>query len=387
MTDEKDKEKDPKLDEKKDALVPAQFGDPQIFVKLTPDGRLLALKAKVVLREELGHMYEVHGKMSITSNGYHFLNQFAGISLVSPHQIMLPDGVAVPNPYPVPDEKTGYTRAVWVRRIAYGLSPMANLVLVDRSLFFDLKAYLLEDMVKKVNKFDGLGKFMKQEDVAAHEVQTQKKGWFLPVEAEIGIWVDLSHKEVLQAIETHTQRMRFAERIATSICERNCLRAHPAIARSQVLTQGSKGARYAETIVFGFRHDLDRKQMTQLATSVAEGDEERYKAEARTLGMTVETHEGVDHARPEDLVEAEVVEPNGEDVTVREPAHVQEEPAADRQEALELVRQGRQALSDEPAFFKMMKNAGITTTLAEAPLGQLKDLAKGLSSEVDRRVK
>src|SRR3989304_1516092 len=67
--------------EPKDGLVPAPLGESEVYAKVTADGRLVAIRARIVLREDLDHLYEVEGKVAISSLGYPALNRYAGLSL------------------------------------------------------------------------------------------------------------------------------------------------------------------------------------------------------------------------------------------------------------------------------------------------------------------
>lgn len=387
----------PQVTKEETSLKQVELGDPEIFVKLTPEGKLIAAKTKIRLREELGHLYEVKGKVQISSLGFHAMNAYASVSLVGPRQILMPDGKSVVNPYLERDEKTGHIKVVWVRRVAFGLSPIGTLCVVDRTLCYDLRTQLLEEVVKKVSKNPQYGSFMKEESVAAHEAQSGKKGWFLLVEPPVGVWVDLSQKEIMEVLETHTQRLRFAERIATTICERNALRSHPAIGKTQVSPIGDKasGKRYAEVYVIGFRHDLDRKRMESLAMSIASDEVDQVRAQAEAItGAPVDRDVKEDVAVGEEIAHEETAAVNGEVVEAQEvpPPEPTEAPAVDvgkeathRQKLLAQIKQARAALGDEPGFFKIMKQLGITTSISESPDELLDRLNKAVSQEVDRR--
>lgn len=386
-------------EEKKDGRKPdwaaVQIGDPQVFAKLTPDGRLACIKVAVTLREQVGELYEVKGKVSVTSQGYYALNRYAGISLVGPKMLQTPEGER-PNPWIELDPATGYLRAVWVRRVAFGLGPAASLAIVDRTLHFEPKAYLLQDLTKKAMDQPAVGKILVRERVGEHEAEAKVKGWFLPIEGPVGLWVNLGHPEVIQAFETHTQRLRFAERHATSICERNALRAHPAIAKTQVEAQGNKPNRWTVVTVFGFRHDLDRKQVERLAVLVADDHGDKLQEEAKALGLGEPQREAAQEKAGEEDLGAAVPE-NGEGAPAEAEARADASPAPappqptgetgdSRDAALADVRLGRKALGDEKAFRELMAKAGITAPLGEATAGQLKALGKLISSEVDRRL-
>src|SRR3989304_3098574 len=166
-------------------LLPAPLGDPQVYAKLSPDGKLVVVKATLCLKEELGHLYEVKGKVGISSVGYHELNRYAAVSLVGPVTLSTPEGER-PNPWLEMDEKTGYVKAVRVRRVAFGLSPIGSLAVIDRSFRYDLRTYLVEEAVKAAVKTPSMGTFMLADQVAEYEQTEKKRGWFVRLGAPAG---------------------------------------------------------------------------------------------------------------------------------------------------------------------------------------------------------
>ncbi len=369
----------------------APLGEPQVYAKVTAEGRLIAIKVSVSLREELGHLYEVRGKMSISNLGYHELNKYAGVSLVGPLRLITPEGEK-PNPWMEFDSATGFIKSVWVRRVAFGFSPVGNLSVIDRSVHFDLRTYLIEELAKQASRTPAMGGFVIADQLGDHEKAKGKKGWYIPLVQPMGLWLDTAHPEVVTALETYTQRIKFAERIATSIAERNALRAHPAIAKSQVEASGPKPRRWTTLTVFGFRHDLDRRQVDRLSLAVADDDMDRLKAEAAALDIRAVEHdvktvkpdeEDVGGTEPENGDEAEI--PEEETVSAPARSTVPEEIGGERQQALADLRLARAALADEKAFFGMAEKQGIKTTLAEAPIERLKGLLSAVSREVDKK--
>ena len=100
----------------------ALLGDGAVFVKRTESGLVKAVKAQVRLDERKGHLAEIQGKVMITGAGYNEMNKVAGVSVVTPEKITLPDGSMVVNPYPIIDLISGSISKVWVKKMAIGLS-------------------------------------------------------------------------------------------------------------------------------------------------------------------------------------------------------------------------------------------------------------------------
>jgi len=233
---------------------------------------------------------------------------------------------------------------------------------------------------------------MLADQVAEYEQTEKKRGWFVLLEPPVGLWLNLAHAEVRGLLETHTQRLRFAERTATSICERNALRAHPAIAKSQVEAHGAKPRRWTNITVYGFRHDLDRKQLERLTLSVADGEMDRMKAEAAALGIRdveVDTKDVTPDDAHDDGTDVEDGEgaPAGEETTTTAvPGPIPEEIGGERQKVLADLKLARQAFADDRGFFKAVAEAGIKGMLSDAPLDALKGLLKVMSRTVDQRM-
>ncbi len=391
----------------KNALTPVELGDPRVFAKYSPDGkRLIAIKAQLPLSEALGELYEVKGKVAITAAGYHTCNRYAAISLVGPLTLGVADEqgrlVERPNPWMEREPKTGFVREVWVRRVAFGLAPTGSLAIVDRTIHFNIRAYLLQALVAKMKENPSCARWMPEDErdewqkhinaKRKAENKTEGRDWFLLMEPPVGLWVDLSHNEILECLNEHTQRLRFAERHAVSICERKALQGHPAIARTLVNATGPAKQRRAVVTVYGFRHDMDRKAVERLAFAIAEGHEEKIHSEAAALGMgTVERTARTEEAEPEDV---QAAEPEGDETgtpkevaeTAAAPAQVVEidQHAAERDKLLADIKIARSALRNEPEFTRLTKEAGITGMLSHSSVEALRMLLKKISRAVDQ---
>ena len=117
----------------------ALLGDGAVFVKRTESGLVKAVKAQIRLEEKKGHLAEIQGKVMITGAGYYELNKVAGISIITPNMLTLPDGNKVVNPYPMIDPASGSISKVWVKKMAIGLSPIGNLVITTSTLLYDIQ--------------------------------------------------------------------------------------------------------------------------------------------------------------------------------------------------------------------------------------------------------
>jgi hypothetical protein len=247
----------------------ATLGDGAVFVKRTETGLVKAVKAQVRLDERKGHLAEIQGKVMITGAGYNEMNKVAGVSVITPEKLTLPDGSVVVNPYPIIEPVSGSISKVWVKKMAIGLSPIGNLVITTSTLLYDIQMYFIQDLVKKIKYSAAAGRLCMESMLTD---QDRQKGIFCRIEGELGVWADFSNKDVLTCIETFVQNKLFAERKAQTIAERNAMKKHPALATTLVIPTGPEKARTAVVNVVGFSHDFSQQELLDIAQKAADGE-------------------------------------------------------------------------------------------------------------------
>lgn len=369
-----------KQDPKKD-LIQVALGDPKVFAKIGPDGRLLALRADVTLQERLGHLYSVGGKTSITAAGYTKLNSIAALNVIT----------ATGTPKFNCDQKTGRLKSVEVRKMAIGFSPSGSLVAIDSSLVLDLDAYRLLELANLSKWKPAAVKFLLME-----QIEELKKagtlGWVVPYEDPVMLWCDIKHEDVRDALIADAQRRKFAERIASTICWRNAMKNHPAIAVSSVLTTGLDKYRVAVVRIYGFRHDLDQKGMERLASGIVENKldivrEQLKTVPGATMEVKVERHEsvaGTEEVEVETGAVTEEEEPAGTAGPGETEVSVTSESQEERERLQSELQIAAEALNDQKVLATLMVNAGVTDPRV-ATIAQLQDLNTAISKEVDKR--
>lgn len=357
---------------------PAQLGDPKVFAKIGRDGRLIAIRADITLEERLGHLYSIQGKTSITASGYARINSVTALNVITPEAPKL-----------LTDEKTGRLKAVEVRKMCIGFSPSGSLLVTDSTLHFDLDAYRLHELANLMKKKPGAVEFILAEDAAQRKIDG-KKGWVVPYDDPVMLWVDLQHEDVRDALIADSQRRKFAERIASTICWRNAIKTHPAIAQAQVSTSGNERGKIATVRVYGFRHDLDQAGMTRLAAGIVDGKLDVVKEQLRTIPgatqeITVEKHTAI--AGPDDVIaEAGAVVDEEESAVVGSgdelPLAMPKEPHEERERLLDAIQIGAEALNSQTTLTRLMAEAGVSDPRA-ASIEQLEQLNRAISKEVD----
>lgn len=254
----------------------AKLGDGEVFVKRTGSGKIYAVQANLALREDQGEIAVIEGKAMITADGYYRANQIASLAIITPDSIKVPlqDGeagsMAVPNPFPLIDPESGTQKGVYVKKIAVGYSPTGTLTISSNMMFYNYTTYFLQDLQKKVQYDKTAGRLCFKSQLDKEE---QKTGIFMPIEGELGIWANMQHKEVLKAVSTWLANKNFGERKAQTICERNALKHHPALALKIKGLQGPEKQRQGLITVIGWQHDHSRKELEDIAAAADAGEE------------------------------------------------------------------------------------------------------------------
>jgi len=344
----------------------ATLGEHELFVARSEQG-LGRVYWKPVTMTEGRHYNKIAGKYVINSEGYIKANQFANLSILSPDTIIM-DGLEKPNPC-IERDSEGCTTAVHVRRAVFGFSPTGNPVIIHKSLTFDLKTYLIQDLQSRIKRFPACGTVgvkgekPKSWKAVIEKYTSGKKTYvdgaeikpsenanlrFIPTaklgDDVIGIWYDLSHPEVQAMLNEANRRRQFADRIATTFCERNALKAHPAIATVTIPEDKvDDKSKTATVLVFGYKHDLTLGKMRELHEAAAAEDINRME-EITGKQMEIVPDEGPAEIPFEDGTSGEVQQTIDE-LTAEEAA---EEKAKKKPGQQREVQEPTQAPPEEP---------------------------------------
>lgn len=232
----------------------------ELYVKVRENGQILRpMRAIFTLFHKLGHLYKMKDTYSITNTGYRILNKVASVSLATPEKVIV-DGRAQPNPYIERNKKTKLNEIVWIRKVGIGYSLIGNVVVIDKTLCYNIKTYFLQAIQAKMEKQEWqndqpTGKLLYPNcaKLGTEDKQPQEDGsWvFFMVEKPLGLWVNYSDPAILDCVKDHIQRQRFGDRIAQTIVERNILKDHPAISVSKVEEKKKDGFVVAHIPVYG----------------------------------------------------------------------------------------------------------------------------------------
>ena len=270
-------------------LVTAPYAE--IFVRVLENGQVMRpIKSRFTLYEKLNQIYKSQSavwkqnkevkpsKYAITSDGYIHLNRVASISIMTPKSVVV-DGKEQHNPHIERNNQTRAIEAVNIRKIGIGYSPAGNVVVVDKTLFYNIYTYFIQSIqakMKRVEWKDGKATDKKEYPDCARTGTDKDKpedgSWaFFPTIPPLGIWVNYEDQAILDCLDEHTQRQRFGDRIAQKIVERNILKDHPAIGISQVEMKEEEGRKVAYVDVYGYRHEMGTKDLGDIMTQAEQG--------------------------------------------------------------------------------------------------------------------
>jgi hypothetical protein len=244
----------------------AVLGDGEVFVRRSEDGMIKAVTGAMQLKEELGQIAVIKGKVMVTADGYYDQNKIASCSTITPDFLTLPNGNKVPNPYPIIDEKSGSISKVWVKKMVLGRTPIGNWSVTSCTLLYDINMYFLQDCYKKILKNKEAGKVLMKAMVKEDELPL-----FLPIQGDIGIVINTNCKDILDAIETLIQKKLFAERLAQTVCERVCMKKHAAFT-SKVEVSGKDNNKVGKAKVVGWVNDITKEQLLDIAKKLERGE-------------------------------------------------------------------------------------------------------------------
>jgi hypothetical protein len=309
-------------------MLTADFG--QVYIKVTKDGQIMRpVRAQMALFEKMGHYYKVKKKWGITKPGYKHLNKVASISIVTPLKVVV-DGREQPNPFIERNPETKLIESVWIRKMGIGFSPMGNVVVVDKTLLYNIYSYFIESIQSKMKKAKWDSKNNCYSDEKLHPncavigtaedkprpPEFQGKWAFYPTAPPLGLWINYEDSAIIDCLNEHTQKQRFGDRIAQTIVERNILKDHPAIGVDEVQPQATGGRAFVE--VYGYRHDFGPSQINEILAQAEKGSE-TIEVEAEVTDNVTEEEE----AEALKEVEGEVQE-EAEKKEKRSPAEMKE---------------------------------------------------------------
>lgn len=276
-------------------VLRADFAD--VYISTYNNDIMKPVRATFKLSEAKGHFYKIQKKHVISSTGYIQLNKAASVTIVTPKSVIV-DGKEEMNPYVERQPQTRAIDSVAVRKIGIGFSPIGNITVIDKTLFYNVYTYLIQGIQAKMkakewknNQPTNKQKHPNCAVVGTRDDKPKEGKWVFFLTADpLGIWVNYEHEAILDCLEDHTQRQRFGDRIAQKICERNILRDHPAIGTDTVVPTGLPGQGIATVNIYSWRHDLTPHNLDDILRQAEQGSKE-YDIKAEVVEPTAEEEE------------------------------------------------------------------------------------------------
>jgi len=217
-------------------------------INLGKEGKVQVITQDVILTKESGHIYEQEGKYQITAAGYTFLNKSAGVSILTPPTVIV-NGKEQGNPYIIRNKDSHNIEIVNIRKISFGRAPTGNLTAIDQTLSYAPKSYFIKELTKLL-KIPDLAEMRTKQSLSEAE---QKNCYFEEITSGFGILIkNINHQEFINKVKNLADNQIMGDRKAQTICERNCLRKHPAIGTSSVKIEGAGSNVYAKVQVYSF---------------------------------------------------------------------------------------------------------------------------------------
>jgi hypothetical protein len=294
-------------------VLRADFAD--VYISSYGGELMKPVKASFKLSEKKGHYYKIQKKYIISSTGYIQLNKAASVNIVTPKSVIV-DGKMENNPYVERHPLTRAIDSVAVRKIGIGFSPIGNITVIDKTLFYNVYTYLIQSIQAKMKAKEWDNKTNRLTDKPKHpgcgvvgtrDDKPEKGKWIFYLTADpLGIWVNYEHQAILDCLEEHTQRQRFGDRIAQKICERNILRDHPAIGVDTVFPEEDGTARVN---VYSWRHELNPQNLDDILQQAERGSKEiEIKAEVVEPDAEEEKTEREQETKTEEEVKPKISE-------------------------------------------------------------------------------
>jgi len=253
---------------------------------LTPDGYMMWQERSVLLSEDNKTLIGIPGiGYTISSLGWEEINSVLRVQIYNDAEVRR-------------IHEDGILKAVEVKGVAVGciggVPQVTTLVLTFN--FYEMFLRELTGLTEKHYECARLG-----------TKETKPEGnnpWiYYKIEGDAGVWVDLSHKEVITKLKTLQQRRQWPDRLAFAFLRRNLIRKF-----AGSISQKVKGSK-AEVIVKGWYYPIDKNRMERISQGALKGIE--VDTEIPLKISNSETITDID----DDTIEGELVDETTGEVT------------------------------------------------------------------------
>ena len=239
-------------------------GQPQYMV--TPDGYTKWIETKVHLSDSDKSLVNVPKVgYTISAFGWNKINEVLRVSVFNN-----------PNVEKIKDEK-GQLKSVRVKGVAYGCIGGVPSV-TSLSLEFNFYEMFKREITSLVMGYPAQAIMGTRTFIPT---DTTKPWVFYPIQDEAGVWVDISHPEVIKKIQTLQQRRQWADRLAFAFLRRNLIKI---FAGNIPTTSKYKNC---DLTVKGWYYPISKDHMEKVVRAALEGKQEDEQIEFKTAEAEV----------------------------------------------------------------------------------------------------
>ncbi|MEX2462035.1 MAG: hypothetical protein WD469_12215 [Paenibacillaceae bacterium] len=201
--------------------APANLQNGDIFInkKLVSGVVLLSVAKNEIYETEQGS-----GEWLMTFEGYKACNKVAGIQVISPESLLLPDGRVVSNPYVDIDATTNTSHKFMARCVAIGKNSLGKPYISSATIIFDAKLAFVEELSKSMEKNKDLGRYYMDGMLSDKEKST---GMYRLFDGDMGIWVDRSLPEVTAIIQKFISNKNNGDKRVVTMAQKAALQRQP----------------------------------------------------------------------------------------------------------------------------------------------------------------
>lgn len=234
--------------------APANLRNGDIFInKKLVSGVVLLSSAK-------NEIYESDsGEWLMTFEGYKACNKVAGIQVMAPESLLLPDGRTVSNPYVDIDATTNTSHKFMARCVAIGKNSLGKPYISSATIIFDAKLAFVEELSKAMEKNKDLGRYYMEGTLTDEE---KSKGMYRLFDGDMGIWVDRSLPEVTTFIQKFISNKNNGDKRVVTMAQKAALQRQPCMPPVKVNAIGGFASVLVGTHITDFT-ELEIKAMLQ----------------------------------------------------------------------------------------------------------------------------
>ncbi|MEG0296778.1 MAG: hypothetical protein RR620_08660 [Clostridium sp.] len=196
------------------------------------------INISVPLEEMVGQIvFSDNGEVDLTFEGLLYLNQIAKVSIFQPDRIYI-HGDERENPYIVYDEDGSILEVTATSVTVSNFN--GSHITTSATVKVNTDMYLLNDLMKIAASDKKGADIVKSGTLQETETTIIKR-----INSSLDVVANISHIDVIKAIEQYVSNKTFGERLAISLAQRNALKKQPHFSSPITHVKGSEGFRTA----------------------------------------------------------------------------------------------------------------------------------------------